>query len=98
MNIIVTGDHGMSEIIQNVVLENYNITGQDIYVVEMIPSLTAFVNNATNWPLVWQRLNKMPNVTVYRERDIPDKWHFKNNDRVPDLVVIPDDGVSIVCF
>lgn len=95
---MITGDHGMGQIEHTYIIDDYGVDGdKDLLVVETTPNLNAFVNNASNWPVILQKLNKIPNVKVYRRDDIPDHWHYKRNRRVPDILVVPNIGYSVVC-
>lgn len=37
-----------------------------------------------------------PNMTAYMKEDIPDRLHYKNNDRIPRIILIADEGWTIV--
>lgn len=45
------------------------------------------------------RLRNLSHVTVYRKEEIPDRFHYKNNNRVMPIVVVADEGweLTAVC-
>ena len=75
VNIVITGDHGMALINHTFTSMTSAWTAAKICWSWTTPNLNAFVNNASNWPVVLQRLRAIPNVRVYRLDDIPDRWH-----------------------
>ena len=36
-----------------------------------------------------------PNMVVYHKEDIPERLHYKNNERVPSIVVVADPGYAV---
>ncbi len=44
---------------------------------------------------VWNNLTKIPNSKTYRKEDIPDQYHYKNNPRIGDLVVMLNPGYEL---
>lgn len=40
--------------------------------------------------------NCHPNLTAYLKSDIPDRLHYRNNDRVQPIILIADEGWTIV--
>ncbi|PVD29840.1 hypothetical protein C0Q70_09097 [Pomacea canaliculata] len=40
---------------------------------------------------VVQKLQSLSNVTVYRKKDIPDRFHYKNNSRISPIVLLADE-------
>ena len=96
---MITGDHGMGSIDQTIFIDDFGVDGdRDLLVIETTPNLNAFVHNATQWPVILQKLRAIPHANVYRRDDIPDRWHYKRNRRVPDLLVVPEIGYSVVCL
>ena len=97
VDIVITSDHGMASVNQTFFIEDFGVDGvKDLMVVEASPVFCAFVNNVSNWPVILQKLRAIPHASVYRRDDIPERWHFKRNRRVPDLLVVPDIGYVVV--
>ncbi len=49
-----------------------------------------------NHDRLYQRLHGVhPNLTVYRRHEIPDRLHFRANNRIPPVVALADEGWSI---
>ena len=96
----MTSDHGMSEVRENLIFEDY-IDDDELFVIETGPVMTAYAKNSNNIQNVIEQLKQVPRVTVYKKQDIPDKWHYRDNPRVPDIIAVSDDGTNIVsnsCF
>ncbi len=61
-----------------------------------MPYTSANIINESNWPALLEKLQMIPNATIYRKNDIPDRWNYKNNPRVPDLLIMPTEGTIVV--
>lgn len=89
----------MAAINQTFLIEDYGVDGiNDLKVVEASPILSAFVNNASHWPVILKKLRAIPHSNVYRRDEIPERWHYKRNRRIPDLLVVPEIGFVVVSF
>ena len=79
----------------------FHTTDDELFVIETGPVMTAYAKNSNNIQNVIEQLKQVPRVTVYKKQDIPDKWHYRDNPRVPDIIAVSDDGTNIVsnsCF
>lgn len=45
---------------------------------------------------VQKNLSKIPHATVYRRKDIPDRFHYKNHERAGDLLLLFEPGYEMV--
>lgn len=95
-NLIVVSDHGMQEVSRDkiVVLDDY-INPEDV---EMIAYSPAVMMNAKADKLedVYQALKKHENhYRVYKKQEIPERFHLKNHQRVPQLLMVADPGYTI---
>lgn len=43
-----------------------------------------------NKKLIYEALTQIDHLTVYYKEDIPERWHYKHNSRVPDIVALAD--------
>ena len=44
---------------------------------------------------LYENLKKIKHLTVYRKQDIPEKFHYKHNRRVPPILIAADEGYSL---
>ena len=40
-------------------------------------------------------MKSVQGITVYTKDQIPDEWHFKNNSRIGDILIVADEGNQI---
>ena len=64
------------------------------YVFEGVPTL--LYPKAGYADKAYEILKKVPNVTVWRKDEIPEKFVYGKNPRVPELVVAPNIGTYVV--
>jgi len=58
----------------------------------MSPMLLLYPFNESLLSEIQTNLSNVPNVTVYVKNQIPAKWHFQNNIRIPPILVVSDIG------
>ncbi len=92
LNIIALSDHGMAEINSErtidlskyINLENIKQEGSGPY---------CFLYNINdNIENIMKSLKKVPNISVFQKKDIPDRFHFKNHYRIKDILILADEG------
>ncbi|KAG5276811.1 hypothetical protein AALO_G00110000 [Alosa alosa] len=97
VNLIVTSDHGMTQLSSVKIIELDSYVGRDKYtwvdkspVVGIIPKEGCFdeVYNSL--------LNANPNLYVYKREDIPDHYHYRHNDRIMPILLEAREGWTIV--
>ena len=44
---------------------------------------------------IYNKLQNIPHLTVYRKEDIPDEFHYKHNRRIQPLLLVTDEGYSL---
>jgi len=96
VNIMITSDHGMADTSsERVILLDEIIPMEDVTVIDWNPVAMIQPGNGKKEE-VYQLLKAAEeNYRVYRKEDIPEEFHFKNNLRVPEIIVIADVGYSI---
>jgi len=99
VNLIVCSDHGMSEVTSDrlIYLEDY-IDTSDIELSGSDPfAFVEQVEGGPNLESVAAQLRGMhPHLQVYLKDEFPARWHYQNNRRIPDLLLLADDGWYIV--
>jgi len=96
LNIIILADHGMAEIDTENMIKLYryiNFRGLEIEGTNPY----AFISGPSPRRInkIYNTLNKIPHLKVYLKKDIPEEYHYKNNERIKDLLVIADEGWSL---
>ncbi|XP_053652061.2 glycerophosphocholine cholinephosphodiesterase ENPP6 [Cherax quadricarinatus] len=99
VNIVIVSDHGMAYTapgaIQRHELDDY----LDPSLVDNIADKGAFVNikvPAEHIPQVYEQVSKIPGVTAYKHSDIPERFHYKNNKYIHDIILLADQGHFIM--
>jgi len=96
INVIITSDHGMSALHKekNIILDDYlkpewikGIYGNN-------PCYNISVADAC-LDSVYFSLKKLPHLNVWKTENVPQRFHYNNNKRIGDLVVLADSSWSI---
>lgn len=96
LNLIITSDHGMTDISPDrvVFLDDY-IDLSQVRVVDWSP-IAAIQPEPEKVDEIFEKLsNAHPHLKLYRKGDLPDRLHFDNHPRIPEIIAIADDGWSI---
>lgn len=91
-DLIVTADHGMtaSDPAHRVLFDDL-IDPASVEVV--FSGAVGGLNVKAGDPRdVVRALNRSPHLRAYRKADLPSRLHFSHNDRIPDIVIVPDLG------
>ena len=98
MNIIIVSDHGMTEIShrKKIVLPKNITSNKSIRIVgKGSLSLLYFKNAGVNMKKLKSSLELNKNLNVYTKNNMPKRFHFKSNHRVPDITLSPKLGYYI---
>jgi len=98
VNLVIVADHGMAAIAQDRVIvlssfsktADYDVVEDGVYAsINPKPGRTAAVEKAL--------LGKHgPHLTCYRKAEIPERFHYGKNPRVPAILCMPDTGWTVV--
>ncbi len=96
LNLILVSDHGMAAIDparqihldQEIDLSGFRIEGSNPY---------AFIYGGSRKQIdnLIRQLKGVDHITFYRKEDIPDRWHFRENERIKQVLVVADEGWSL---
>jgi predicted AlkP superfamily pyrophosphatase or phosphodiesterase len=94
VNLIIVSDHGMSPIDPNKVIDLMNIIPKkDLLAITDSDAVVAVYPKPEKINTVYQALKKASKgMTVYREADIPAKFHFNSSHTPPILCVADEQG------
>ncbi|MEI9959778.1 MAG: ectonucleotide pyrophosphatase/phosphodiesterase [Limisphaerales bacterium] len=92
-NIIVVSDHGMTEISTNRVIALSDFVDMDKVQVDFsgaVAGLRPLEGNTND--LYASFAGKENHFHVYRRENTPERFHFRNNDRIPPVILVADEG------
>ena len=97
VNIIVVSDHGFLDIPKaNVryLSDHLNTTSTvkrtDYHLDTYGVLLHIRPRNSSMKPDIYQAFKQMNHLSVYYKEDIPDRWHYRHNRRIPDIVAVAE--------
>lgn len=93
LNIIITSDHGMTELDVERTIDIYKYIDQN----DILKVINYGVGTAI-WPSndlekLYNNLKQVgPHVKVFKKEEIPEIYHYTKNVRIPPILLVPDDG------
>ncbi|MFH1850956.1 MAG: ectonucleotide pyrophosphatase/phosphodiesterase [Candidatus Neomarinimicrobiota bacterium] len=99
LNLIIVSDHGMTatssqrtiSLADNVNLDGLTQEGDG-------PFSFIYGGEERRLNKVYKKLKKVPHLSTYKKADIPERWHFRDHYRIKDLLVVADEGWSILDY
>ncbi|KAF6733343.1 Bis(5'-adenosyl)-triphosphatase enpp4 [Oryzias melastigma] len=96
INLIITSDHGMAQCSNERLIRLDDCLHPDNYTLVDLTPVAALIPNGDP-DAVFDLLKKChPHMTAYLKNAIPDRLHYRNNERIQPLVLIADEGWTIV--
>lgn len=96
VNMIVVSDHGMQNVTGTVNLSDYADMSQ-VRVVNEGPMLLLYSPDAATTEKMYAKLHgRSPKFDVYRRQETPARWHYRDSERIGDLVVYVHGGAVAV--
>src|SRR5690554_88948 len=95
-NLLVISDHGMTELSREriIVLDDY-INTEDVDIISGSPAVM-FNAKEGKADAVYSSLKKNEkNFKVYKKEDIPERFHLKKSDRMPEFLIVVDEGYTL---
>lgn len=96
INIIITSDHGMTSISpdKTIFLDDY-IDLSSVDIIDWSPIVSLRPHDGKKEEIYKALINANPHLAVYYKEDIPERLHFRNNNRITPIIGIADEGWSI---
>ena len=97
LNVLVVSDHGMTEVHpeQTIDLSAYtNLSG--VTTTGAGPTVFLSADSRKRLTSVYNELQQLPNAQVYWKRDIPERWHYRDHERIPEVLIIADEGWTLM--
>lgn len=97
INVVVVSDHGMAEISTDrvIFLDDYiDLTAVDVVYWNPVSGINPAEGEEE---AIYQKLTSAhTNMKVFRKDEVPEKFHYRNNPRIPKIIAIADEGWSII--
>ncbi|NXL94323.1 ENPP4 triphosphatase, partial [Alectura lathami] len=96
VNIIITSDHGMAQCSpKKLIILDSCIDRSDYALIDRTPVAAVLPKN--NKTYVYNLLKKCDShMKVYLKEDIPDRFHYRHNKRIQPIILVADEGWTIV--
>ncbi len=96
INLMIVSDHGMIEVSpeRKVVLDDY-VDVELLEFIEYSPSLMFNVEDGYEEEIYSALKAEEENFRIYKKEDIPDRFHLKNSKRMPEFLMIANEGYTI---
>ncbi|CAM4530098.1 unnamed protein product [Lepidochelys olivacea] len=96
INVIITSDHGMTQCFPDKLIRLDNCIGRGNYtLVDKTPVAAILPRN--NKTYVYNLLkNCSTSMKVYLKEEIPDRFHYHHNKRIQPIILVADEGWTIV--
>lgn len=96
INLMIVSDHGMIEVSpsRKVTLDDY-IDVNKIEIISYSPALMFNVEGEGEVEVFESLKKNEENFKVYLKENIPNRYHLKNNSRVPEVLMVADEGYTI---
>nr|XP_002746650.2 ectonucleotide pyrophosphatase/phosphodiesterase family member 5 [Callithrix jacchus]XP_008992776.2 ectonucleotide pyrophosphatase/phosphodiesterase family member 5 [Callithrix jacchus] len=96
LNLIITSDHGMTQGSEERVIELDQYVDKDHYTLIDQSPVAAILPKEGKFDEVYEALTHAhPNLTVYKKEEIPERWHYKYNNRIQPIIAVADEGWHI---
>ncbi|XP_024865832.1 bis(5'-adenosyl)-triphosphatase enpp4 [Kryptolebias marmoratus] len=96
VNLVVTSDHGMAQCSAERLIRLDDCLHPDNYTLVDLTPVAALIPNRDP-EAVLSLLHKChPNMTAFLKKEIPNRLHYRNNERIQPIILIADEGWTIV--
>lgn len=96
LNIIILSDHGMSDLSDDrvIFLEDL-ISLNDVEIMDWTPVAMIRPKEGRKEQVYQALKENEEHYSVYLKEEMPERYHFKNHYRIPEIIMIADPGYSI---
>ncbi len=96
INLIILSDHGMGQLSPDMYVNLGSIIPQEKIVMSLGGNPTYNMDLVDEYiPTALADLNAVEGVTAWHRDSVPERLHYRNHIRIPDIVVVADSGWSI---
>lgn len=96
VNVIITSDHGMTQCSENRLIHlDACIDPSNYSLIDLTP--VAAILPKINVTEVYDKLKHCsPHMNVYLKEDIPARFHYQHSDRIQPIILVADEGWTVV--
>ncbi len=95
VNVIITSDHGMTELSTNRIIALSDLVDLNTVQVDFSGAVAGVRPLDGNVDALYEKLKKTEHAKIYRRENMPERFHFRNNDRIPPVILVADEGWHI---
>ena len=97
LNVLVVSDHGMTEVSPEQVIDLSVYTDlSGVATVGAGPIVFLSADSSKRLTPIYNDLQQLPNAQVYWKRDIPDRWHYRAHERIPEVLIVAEEGWTLM--
>ncbi|XP_030628577.1 ectonucleotide pyrophosphatase/phosphodiesterase family member 5 [Chanos chanos] len=97
INLIITSDHGMTQLSPDKVIELDNYVRREWYTwIDKSPVVGILPRDGYFEEVYSALVNANPNMVVYKREDIPNQLHYKHNVRIMPVIIEVKEGWTVV--
>ncbi|XP_034435461.1 ectonucleotide pyrophosphatase/phosphodiesterase family member 5 [Hippoglossus hippoglossus] len=97
VNLIVTSDHGMTQLFTDNIIELDEYVTRDLYTwVDKSPVVGILPNEGKLDEVYDKLVDANPNMAVYKKEDIPERFHYQHNRRIMPIILEAKEGWTIL--
>lgn len=92
VNVLLTSDHGFYQISQEKSISLNEYLSVDDAIIPTTGSIVYLIPKQSTEEQILQKLEGVEHVAFYKREDIPEEYHYRDNDRIAPVVGFPDLG------
>lgn len=97
VNLIVTSDHGMTQLSSDKIVELDEYVSRDLYTwVDKSPVVGILPKEGKLEEVYSKLMDANPNMVVYKKKDIPEHFHYQHNVRIMPILIEAKEGWTIM--
>ena len=97
LNIIIVSDHGMTDVYPEKTIDLSSYT--DLSALDVTgagPTVFISSNSKKLLKRTYNDLKNIKNAKIYFKNKIPQRFHYRNHVRIPDILIVADEGWSLM--
>nr|XP_003215415.1 PREDICTED: bis(5'-adenosyl)-triphosphatase ENPP4 [Anolis carolinensis] len=95
INVIITSDHGMAQCAQDRLIKLDSCIERDRYMLIDKTPVAAILPHDEMYVYTMMK-NCSPHMKAYLKEEIPDRYHYNHNQRIQPIILVADEGWTIV--
>ena len=97
LNIIIVSDHGMTDVYPEKTIDLSSYTDlSSLDVTGAGPTVFISSNSKKLLKRTYNDLKNIKNAKIYLKNKIPQRFHYRNHVRIPDILIVADEGWSLM--